>query len=162
MPENLQRHKLADSIKSAPAQTVSPFIFKNPEDRYKPDQRATEYRALAGVLDFSQEVWRDLHTLKYDEDENGYIRFNVIDNNDNGIFSIDNVDAIEIIFIDPEGIDTKLGSVSRIPGQAEYATATAYISADDNHGENISMSDPRWEFIVGTLVKAVHECRTQV
>lgn len=133
------------------AQQVRGVEFLDQPERF-------EFEELAQLIDSSERVWRQLNQLKYAANEHGHVKFDIL-TWENHFHNDDHIDAIETVFVDPDGRRTKLGHIMRTPKDQHIGVARAYAHASDNRGVPIGPDDDRWEAIVGVLQSAIEECQ---
>jgi hypothetical protein len=120
-----------------------------------------KFEGIAGLLESTRSIGRELSRGKYQENDHGHIEFDVTDTSDEDYDGVI-VGAIEVVFVDPSGFGIKLGKIEYDKSSHRTGTVTAYNSANYNDGKPIMPSDERWEVIVDTIGLAIKEEREKL
>lgn len=142
MNEGLRPHELASQIMD-----VGGYEIRNGR---------VESERLAGLIDRSEQVWQELKSGTFEEDEFGHATIGVEDwESDYLTAAGDNVDALRVYYHDPRGNITTLGRVHRIDTKRK---ATATVHTSENQTEPLLPNDARWNAVVGTIERAIQQC----
>jgi hypothetical protein len=115
-----------------------------------------KFEGIASLLDSTRDIGRELKRGKYQQNEHGYVEFEIKDTSDidySGVI----VGGIDVYFVDNAGFKVKLGKVEYDKGNHRTGTVIAYDSANYEDGKPIMPHDERWEVIVDTIGLAIQE-----
>jgi len=137
----MEAYELAQQIQSSELQTSPENI-----DRV----------GLAELIEECRPIYRKLEELQYDRNEHGFLSIGFTDSSDYDYPGIIIGDVI-VSFTDPTGYRTKLGKISRSKKSHYTGVAEAFVA--ENQTEPIYPGDERWDVVVGTIGRAIQQCK---